>query len=108
MVHNIGQHHYHKRKGHLKLTSPRARKIIDYGVYAVTVFGLVMTIPQLWNVWFLKNATGVSAASWIGYTIIAVFWLIYGIAHKVKPIIISNMFWILLDILIVVGTIIHG
>lgn len=108
MVHNnIGKHHYHQRRG-LQLTSPKVRAIIDKGVYVVTVFGILITLPQILKIWVGKNATGVSALSWAGYMLIAFFWLTYGIAHKSKPIIVSNIGWLFLQIFIIIGTLIYG
>ncbi len=67
-----------------------------------------MTLPQVWNIWIDHNAAGVSTVSWASYFVFAFIWLVYGIAHKDKPIIVSNTLWIILDIMIVVGTFIYS
>lgn len=67
-----------------------------------------MTIPQLTKIWVEKNASGVSAVSWGAYLVTAIFWLLYGILHKEKPIIFTYSAWIVLEILIVIGTITYG
>ena len=106
-------HHFHKRKRiHKKLEEyPSPNKwisLIDNLTYFVAIFGPIMTIPQVTKIWIDKNATGVSIISWVSYLIAAVFWLIYGIAHKEKPIIFANIIWIFLEILIITGTFIYG
>ena len=81
---------------------------MDELVYIIAVFGPFMTLPQVLTIWIEKNTAGVSLTTWIAYIFIAVFWLMYGIMHKEKPIIISNICWILVELLIVVGIVIYG
>ncbi|MBU1199566.1 MAG: hypothetical protein KKF46_02855 [Nanoarchaeota archaeon] len=81
---------------------------MDKAIFVVGIIGPLMTIPQVLKIWVAKNATSISLISWIVYTIQAVFWLIYGILHKEKPIIYAYVCWIVLDVLIVIGTIIYG
>lgn len=81
---------------------------MDRSIYVVGVLGPAMTIPQLFKIWVEKNAAGVSLLSWSAYLLCAVFWLIYGLMHKEKPIIVTYTLWIVLEILIVVGIILYG
>ncbi len=114
MAHNThGLHHAHIRKrihqGHEPYPHPNKWKgFMDRAIYFVGMFGLIMTIPQLSGIWIYKNASGVSAISWTAYLITAIFWTIYGIMHKEKPIIFIYSIWIILDILIVIGTLLYG
>jgi uncharacterized protein with PQ loop repeat len=111
--HTAGLHHHHVRKRkHLKHEPyPHPQKFkrsIDRIIYVAGIVGPVMTIPQLSKIWIEKNASGVSALSWATYLIIAIFWLIYGIVHKEKPIIFTYAIWIVLEAFIVVGTLLYG
>lgn len=81
---------------------------MDKAIYVVGSFGLIMTIPQVTKIWIEKNASGVSAISWSAYLITAIFWLIYGIMHKEKPIIFTYSAWIVLEVAIVIGIILYG
>jgi len=108
-----GLHHHHKRKRiHAKHESyPHPNKwknFMDKAIYVVGVLGPIMTIPQLAKIWVEKNASGVSIISWTAYLIASGFWVIYGIMHKEKPIIVTYSLWILLDILIIIGTVIYN
>jgi len=62
-----------------------------------------MTLPQLAEVWIARNVAGVSPITWGSYFILNIFWFVYGITHKEKPIIIASILWMVLDMLIVVG-----
>ena len=108
-----GLHHFHKRKRihieHEPYPHPNKwKRIMDKLIYFVGIFGPIMTLPQLMIIWIEKNAAGVSLISWGSYLIIAVFWIIYGIMHKEKPIIITYSLWVLLDIFIVIGVLLYG
>lgn len=107
-----GVHHVHLRKRQGKLEPyphpQRLKRVVDRSVYVVGVVGPVMTLPQLYAIWVEQNASGVSAASWSAYFFIAIFWLLYGILHREKPLIVMYASWILIDALVVVGTLMHG
>ncbi len=104
-----GIHYYHKRKKSTKkVKDSDLKKFVDKSIYIVALFGPLMTIPQLLKIWVDQNATGVSALSWSGYLIAALFWLFYGILHKEKPIILTNILWVVLEVFIVIGTLIYG
>jgi len=104
-----GMHHAHKRKRRNDYPHKEPwKRFLDKAIYVVALTGVVMTVPQVYKIWVGQNAAGVSALSWGVYGIVAVFWLLYGIAHKEKPIIVTNVFWILLDISIVIGTMLYG
>ncbi|MBU0531973.1 hypothetical protein KKB44_00600 [Candidatus Micrarchaeota archaeon] len=99
-------HHIRKRKNYPH--PEKWKNLIDRLIYVVAFFGILMTIPQLFNIWIDNNAAGVSAVSWAAYGITASFWLTYGIAHGEKPLIVINSVWVVLDILIVIGTLFYS
>jgi len=78
---------------------------MDYLIYGVAILSPIMTMPQLMQIWVDKNVAGVSLLTWSSYTVFAAFWLIYGLVHKEKPIIVSNIFSGTLNIIIVIGII---
>jgi len=83
----------------------KLKRFIDNSIFFVSFIGPIMTIPQLYEIWIVRNASGVSTISWASYLFVNTFWLVYGILHKEKPIIMANALWLLIDILIVGGTI---
>ena len=114
MVHDShGLHHIHKRKRiHQKHEnyphSDKWKNRIDKGVYFIGGIGLIFTIPQITKIWLNQNAAGVSVIAWISYLIGALFWVFYGFMHKERPIIFTYGVWVILDIIIIIGTIIYG
>ena len=94
-------HHLHKRK-----RSKRNTKLIlffDKLVYVVGIFGWIMTLPQLFNIWVLKNASGVSPFTWGTFAFISLVWVCYGFLHKDKHLVLIYSGWLIIDILIVIG-----
>ena len=81
---------------------------MDKLIYVVAIVGPIMTIPQVTKIWIDKNAAGVSIITWLAYAIASLFWVIYGIMHKEKPIILTSVLLLILDVFIVVGAIIYG
>ena len=63
-----------------------------------------MGIPQLVEI--IKNqASGVSIASWLGFAVFSLFFMIYGIVHKIKPMIITYILWVIIDLLVVAAAV---
>jgi len=82
-------------------------KFVDKAIYFVCIVGPIMTLPQIYKIWIEQNASGVSALSWSAYLITAIFWVLYGIAHKQKPLVIISSIWVVLEATIVTGTLIY-
>jgi len=107
-----GLHHLHKRKRVFlkKEQYPHPKKSVRYLDYAVYVVGFlcpILTLPQVIQIYSLRDAAGVSLITWGFYLIAAFIWLVYGVVHREKPIMISNALWIIFDALIVAGVIIY-
>ena len=108
-----GMHHFHIRKRVHENLEPyphpnKWKRFMDKAIYVVGAFGLVMTLPQLMNIWVDQNAAGVSVVSWGAYLVCAIFWLAYGLLHRVKPIIYTNSVWIVLETMIITGALMYG
>ena len=98
----------YRNKNYEKLPLPGKKiLILDKLVYLAGILGPIMTIPQAYNVWILKDVSGVSLVSWSSYLLFASIWLVYGIIHKEKPIIISYFAWIIIEATIVLGLLAH-
>ena|SRR5260221_9505150 len=103
---NIGLHHLVKvyRVGHpdpIIIPSSKFRSFVDHFIYVIGFFSVLILVPQLINILNLKNSEGVSLITWGGFLISSSFWLFYGIIHKEKPIILTNLGALVLDILII-------
>ncbi len=114
MTHNgHGLNHFHKRKRIYQNLEPyphpdKWKNLMDRLIYLAAIGTPIMTFPQILKIWVEKSAVSISIITWVAYLINAIIWLIYGIMHKEKPIIVTNVLWILMDIMIIIGTLVYG
>lgn len=101
MAANAYHLHFHARRRAKK----KPKTLIDILVYFAVIFGPLMTLPQVVAVWH-DGAKGVSAATWLAYTLVAVIWLAYGLKHQDRPIIALQTLWLIMDVAVVTGVLI--
>ena len=90
------------------LKRPRNLRMLDRVIYAVGVIGPLFTIPQLVKIYYLQDASGVSALSWGAYALSDIPWILYGMAHREGPITFTYSLWLVFNTLVFVGTIIYS
>ena len=64
-------------------------------------------VPQIYEV-FRGNISGVSAAAWLGFIVFSILFLAYGVVHRIKPMVITNALWLVVDSLVIIGVIVHS
>jgi uncharacterized protein with PQ loop repeat len=74
----------------------------------MSIFTMLMTIPQVLTIWFGHQAAGVSILSWSAYLLSAVLWFWFGIQKHDKNIYLPCVGWIALDTAVIVGVVIYG
>lgn len=74
----------------------------------VAVIHPLSALPQVIEIFASKNATGVSLATWLLFMLIGIIFMLYAIAHRIKPMIINQFIWFVMDFLIVTGVLIYG
>jgi uncharacterized protein with PQ loop repeat len=105
---NTGHHQLHKRKRVYKKLeqyphTDKWKRILDKSMFVIGLIGPFMMIPQILKVHIEKNASSIAISSWILFLFVALSWTIYGLSHKEKVIIISNIAWVISYILIIIG-----
>ena len=75
---------------------------------AMSVFTMLMTIPQVLTIWIGQQAAGVSVLSWSAYLVSAVLWLGHGIQKRDKNIYLACIGWIVLDVAVIAGVVLYG
>ena len=110
---NLAEHHLHTRKKvHQNLEeyphNDKWKNKLDTLIYLIAISEPIMTLPQAYTIWIRQSAEGVSLISWSWYLITAFIWLAYGIIHKEKPLILSNSFWIVINLIIVIEILAFG
>jgi uncharacterized protein with PQ loop repeat len=75
---------------------------------AMSVFTMLMTVPQVFAIWVGRDAHNVSLSSWATYLASASLWFVYGIQRHDRTIYVACIGWILLDAAIVIGVLVYG
>lgn len=91
---------------HVHLSKKKKRTILDKVVAIAAYIYPLSGIPQLLLV-YRGDVSGVSIVSWISFACFSALFLSYGLVHKVKPMIVVNSLWLVLDLIIVLGTLTH-
>lgn len=94
------------KKHDLYPSSNKRKLFYDKFIYVIVILAPISNIPQLYKVWVEKNAVGVSSISWLFFSLISVAWIIYGMFHKDKHIIIMNIALMFMQVFIAIGAII--
>jgi uncharacterized protein with PQ loop repeat len=74
----------------------------------MSVFTMLMTIPQIATIWYSHQASGVSIISWSAYLLSALLWLWHGIRQRDKNIYLPCIGWIALDSAVIIGAIVYA
>src|SRR5262249_9811446 len=65
---------------------------------SLSLFTLLMTIPQVLAIWIGRQAAGVSLLSWSAYLLSALLWFWYGLRRRDQNIYLPCIGWMALDI----------
>jgi uncharacterized protein with PQ loop repeat len=85
----------------------KAIALLDRFIIALGLFNVIATMPQLLEIWISKDASGVSAITWVYYTFFSAMLFVYGLVHKEKPIIINYSVVVIMYLGIAIGAIIY-
>ncbi len=66
-----------------------------------------MMLPQLYGIWVTKNASGISVLSFASFAFFNLVFIVYGITHKNKLIIINSSIWFVFQIFVVIGVLLY-
>ena len=88
--------------------SSRPETMLRSLVGVMSIFTLVMTVPQILTIWVSQQAAGVSVLSWSAYLLSAVLWFWFGIQKRDMNIYLPCVGWIVLDAAVIVGALVYG
>ena len=89
---------------HVSRSVPRLRRLLA----GMSVFTMIMTIPQVWTIWVGHQAGGVSILSWSTYLVSALLWFWFGLRQRDWNIYLPCIGWIALDGAVIAGIVVYG
>jgi len=79
---------------------------IDSLALVVGIVQPLITLPQIYLIYSTQDATGISMIMWAGYNVASVILLIYGLRHKLVPIIVAQVLWLIVQTPMVIAALI--
>ena len=65
--------------------------------------GILAWIPQIYKIWIQKRADGISLSTFSIITTALILWLVYGVTINSLSLIISNIFTLIMILLVLFG-----
>lgn len=59
------------------------------------------TIPQILMIIESRDASSISLITWVTYDVASVVLLIYGLKHKLRPIIVAQVLWLIVQTILI-------
>lgn len=95
-------------KPKISLKNKEHKYIIDRVVMVTGLIGPVASIPQAVQIFSTQDAQGVSLITWALFIVANGALLVYGLVHKLPPIIVSNICWEIIQVIIVIGIVMYS
>ena len=86
----------------------RSDTVLSRVLGGMSVFTMLMTIPQVLTIWVGHQAAGVSVVSWSAYLLSAILWFWYGFQKRDKNIYLPCVGWIGLEAAVIVGAVVYA
>ena len=93
---------------HAASFSPVPDAVLRRALGAMSVFTIVMTVPQIWTIWIGHQASGVSVLSWSAYLVSALLWFFHGLRKRDRNIYLACIAWIVADSAVIVGALVYA
>lgn len=87
---------------HTHLAKKKRLTLFDKIIILAAFLYPLSSLPQVVEV-FNGHTEGVSILSWVSFMGFAALFLAYGLIHKITPMIITNILWLAVDGLVIVG-----
>lgn len=84
------------------------RRAIDRAMMFVSILNPLVAIPQAIIIYSNKSVANVSLVTWVSFMLVGVILTFYAGAHHIKPMIINQILWFLVDIAIIIGILVYG
>lgn len=88
-------------------TLKKEQKDVDRAMWLAGIVGPMTGLPQLITIYRNHSAKDLSLLSWVFFLVLCVIYLSYAIVHKIKPLIVAQILWIIVYGLITIGVLIY-
>ena len=86
----------------------RSETLVSRLLGGMSIFTMLMTVPQVWTIWVGHQAAGVSVLSWSAYLLSALLWFWYGLQKRDRNIYLPCVGWVGLDAAVIAGAVVYA
>jgi uncharacterized protein with PQ loop repeat len=86
----------------------RVARAINSAMAAAAIIHPATAAPQVIKIYETHNAVGVAPLTWLGFMAIGTVFLAYGLLHKIKPMIVTQVLWFVMDAVILTGVVLYS
>lgn len=91
-------------KSHHRLKRTKQKsKTLEQAMLIVAIFEPLMTIPQIIDIYSHPGEGHISVLTWVLYAVASLMWLVYGLYNHNKPLILTGVLWLIMEILVIAG-----
>lgn len=91
---------------HIKTNRTQKREVLAVA-YVVAFIQPLTVIPQIIQIFSNHSAGQVSLLTWMLLILFNTVNFVYGAVYNIKPLIINNLLWIIVDTLVVFGILLY-
>jgi uncharacterized protein with PQ loop repeat len=88
-------------------TNKKTKKEIYEIAMVVAVVQPIMVLPQALQIYNNRSAADVSLLTWSMLLVFNISNFIYGLVFGIKPLIINNAIWVIVDAAVVIGILLY-
>jgi uncharacterized protein with PQ loop repeat len=108
---NLGFLHLHSRKRLAKNDPFPSRKgfkrIIDHVMFFIACIAPLALVPQVYSIYATHNVQGLVGLTWWILASFNILWILYGLAHRTMPVVMTNFFFFFLNSAGAIGIILY-
>jgi uncharacterized protein with PQ loop repeat len=108
-MHYLGLRHKYERQQGLRQDRKSPYTVfLDKLTFIVGVVGPFTVLPQIYSIFTTKSAAGVSLLTWVLIFVVTFPWILYGLAHKDKNIIVCFILWEVVNLGVIIGVLMYS
>jgi uncharacterized protein with PQ loop repeat len=83
-------------------------KDVDRLMLVVAVVHPLMAVPQVYTIFHNQSSQNVSLLTWSMFTALGTISLTYAVIHRIRPYIITQILWTVVDVFIISGILLYN
>lgn len=91
----------------IKTNKKQKKEILEVALIVAVIQPLTV-LPQIIHIFNQHSAKDVSLLTWVLLLIFNALNLVYAVVFRVKPMIINNIVWVIIDAMVVAGVAMYG